>query len=199
MPWEKQFDKNEVLCRAERAFWSGGYEATSMADLLEQMGIQKGSFYATFGSKRRILLDALEAYIRNRFTAFGALTKEKSPCAALERHLRQLADEAAGPAGNWGCFVVNTALELAPRDEEVRALVQRTFDAHVKLYCTLLDAAKAKGEVNADLDSPQTAWGLHALVLGMRVLSRASMPRAAIYAVRDQALGLLGKKPVDPA
>ena len=51
MPSTKQFDVEEALDRAVDTFWEHGYQATSMCTLLAEMGIQKGSFYATFSSK----------------------------------------------------------------------------------------------------------------------------------------------------
>lgn len=48
MPSTKRFDVDEALDRAMETFWEHGYKATSMCTLLDGMGIQKGSFYATF-------------------------------------------------------------------------------------------------------------------------------------------------------
>ncbi len=47
MPWEKQFDTDEALAKAMHAFWARGYEATSMQDLVDCMGVNRGSLYAT--------------------------------------------------------------------------------------------------------------------------------------------------------
>ncbi len=67
MPSQKQFDVDEALGLALEEFWRQGYRATSMADLLGCMGIQKGSFYATFGSKHEIFVDALSRCTLRRF------------------------------------------------------------------------------------------------------------------------------------
>ena len=166
-----------------------------MAELLEQMGIQKGSFYATFGSKHDVLMDALKSYVKDRFAEFDALHRNPSPRAALEQHLREVAAGAPTPEGRRGCFVVNAAIELAPRDEEVKGVAQRVMREHEEHYFRLLEAARQKGEVAADLDPRQTARGLLAMVLGIRVLSRASSPRSVIEGVRDGALALLGGHP----
>ena len=58
----KQFDRYEVLDRAMAAFWTRGYEATSIDDLVEATGINRGSLYGTFGDKRRLFLMALDRY-----------------------------------------------------------------------------------------------------------------------------------------
>ena len=62
MPWEKQFDSDKALTDAMNIFWSRGYESTSMQDLVDSMGINRGSLYATFGSKRSLFLQALRHY-----------------------------------------------------------------------------------------------------------------------------------------
>lgn len=194
MPWEKQFDRDEVLGKATRAFWSGGYEGTPMADLLDQMGIQKGSFYATFGSKRQVYLDVLERYVQDRYGGAGAMADADSPLAELGKHVRRIADDALSDDGPMGCLVANAAVEVAPKDPEVKAFVRRTFDGHSTLYRKVLDAAKAKGELPAGFDSLGVARTLLALVLGIRVLSRAGLGRAVIHAVRDRALELIRGK-----
>ena len=62
MPWEKQFDSDAVLDKAMQAFWARGYEATSMQDLVDCMGINRGSLYATFGDKHSLFIQALRRY-----------------------------------------------------------------------------------------------------------------------------------------
>lgn len=198
MPWEKQFNKEEALERAGQAFWAGGYEATCMTSLLESMGIQKGSFYATFGSKRQVLLDSLEAYIRTWQAQSRGFAQELSPRAALERQLANHAAEARGENRKMGCYVVNMALELAPHDEEVRRLVATAFSDHEEHYTELLKAGQSRGEISPELDARATARALLALVLGLRVLSRSAAPHGVIDSVLQQALALLGPAPASP-
>ena len=60
MPWQKNYDETEVLEKATRAFWTHGYEATSMGDLVKATGINRGSMYAAFPSKRDLFLQVLK-------------------------------------------------------------------------------------------------------------------------------------------
>ena len=191
MPWEKQFDRDDALKRAGRLFWKRGYEKSSMAALLKAMGIQKGSFYATFGSKHQILMEALDEYIGTRFGSFRARDDE-SPLQALRRHLDEVVEESIGERRSAGCFLVNSALELAPHDRQVREVVTKTLEAHAKFYESLLDDAKSQGELPKRYDAARHAQALLALVLGMRVMARGGLAAGSIRAVRAQADELLG-------
>lgn len=191
MPWEKQFDRDEALKRAEHAFWAGGYETTSMEELLRAMGIQKGSFYATFNSKHAALLETLQRYVLERFSDFNTLARQHPPLEALEKHFDAVVEESSGKLGRRGCFLVNAALELAPRDRAVWQLVRNTLESHQGFYRKLLSSAQAQGALPKDYDVEQAAAALLGMVLSMRVLARAGMPLASIRALRDQALAIV--------
>jgi TetR/AcrR family transcriptional regulator, transcriptional repressor for nem operon len=195
MPWEKQFNRDEALKRAVRLFWKAGYESSSMAMLLKAMGIQKGSFYATFRSKHDILMEALDHYVITRFAGFRAHLEGLSPLEALRKHLNEVVQESTGTERSAGCFLVNCALELAPRDRQVREVVKTTLEAHAKFYESLLDEAKKRGELPAHYDSAARSQALLGLVLGMRVLARGGLPAEPIRALHQQANELLAVAP----
>ena len=84
MPWEKTFDTDEVLGKAMQAFWARGYEATSIQDLLDTMGLNRGSLYATFGDKRSLFIRALRHYDAvHRRAWVVALAQRGSPREAI--------------------------------------------------------------------------------------------------------------------
>ena len=62
MPRKKEFDVDAVLHKAMTAFWTRGYEATSLNDLLDCMQIQRASLYNAFGDKRTLFLETLRRY-----------------------------------------------------------------------------------------------------------------------------------------
>ncbi|MGI9462875.1 MAG: TetR/AcrR family transcriptional regulator, partial [Aestuariivirgaceae bacterium] len=84
MPWEKKFENEVVLEKAMHAFWARGYEATSIQDLIECMGINRGSIYATFRDKRNLFVKALEHYeTRYRRVMLADLRCRPSPREAI--------------------------------------------------------------------------------------------------------------------
>lgn len=193
MPWEKQFDRTEALQRATRVLWKIGYEHSSMSVLLKGMGIQKGSFYATFKSKHRLLIEALQLYIAQRFESFQHLAARMPPLAALRRHLDEVVQESIGQERHMGCFLVNCATEIAPRDRVVRDIVDKTLRAHAGFYQSLLEQAKQEGTLPANFDAAARATALLGLVLGMRVLARGGASADTIRAIRQQAETLLAE------
>ena len=191
MPWEKQFDIEATLEKAGEAFWARGYEATSLRDLLEAMGIQKGSFYNTYGSKHEIYLKALEQYTNARLEEFKTLTSERGALESLKVLFDALVEDCLSPTGHRGCMVINCALEVAHEDEEARAIVQRSIGRHEGLMRDLIEAGQQAGEIGLHLDAAATAKAMMAIVMGMRVYSRSGSDPSAVHVLAEQAMALV--------
>lgn len=71
----RAFDRDVALHQAMKLFWIRGYEATSIADLTEAMGVGSTSLYAAFGSKDELYAEALNFY----YTTYGGARVETLP------------------------------------------------------------------------------------------------------------------------
>ncbi len=192
MPWEKQFDVEQALDRAVETFWSRGYEATSMQQLLDSMGLNRGSFYDTYGGKREVLLQALRRYGETVMRpAFADACRTTSPRAAVEGVFAWLLAEAQGEQGRRGCFYANCALELSAGDEEVAEIVRAGFDETETFFRSSIEQAQTIGEISGDVDPAAAASVLLGLVLGLRVLARGGARRERLEAIVRQASALL--------
>ncbi len=192
MPREKTFNVDVALQKAGETFWSHGYDATSMRDLLGAMGIQKGSFYDTFGSKRSVYIRSLEQYVDTRFAHFfGEMIQGQGPMESLRTLTEVVYEECIGTAGHRGCMLINCALELAHSDTGAQRIVQRALEFHEQSYADLIIAGQQAGEISGELDAMATAKAMLAIVIGMRVVSRAGASRATLRTLADQILLLL--------
>ena len=83
MARRKEFDRDEALHKAMEVFWSRGYEATSVGDLVEHMGINRQSLYDTFGDKHSLYLAALDRYreVEGR-KLFELLSVQEDACSS---------------------------------------------------------------------------------------------------------------------
>ncbi|WP_217554129.1 TetR/AcrR family transcriptional regulator [Streptomyces sp. GbtcB6] len=189
----KEFDPDAALLSAMELFWRRGYEATSMADLVEHLGIGRASLYATFGSKHDLYLKALDRYRQDRLPPLlRALTRPGPVLPAVRALVRQYAGEsAADDLRLRGCLVTNTAAELAPHDPAAARIVERDWDRVETVLHTALDRARAQGELPADRDPLALARTLLVLLQGLRLVGKASTDPARVRDAAEQALRLL--------
>ncbi|MFF5564253.1 TetR/AcrR family transcriptional regulator [Streptomyces sp. NPDC012623] len=189
----KEFDPDAALRAALELFWERGYEATSMADLVERLGVGRASLYATFGNKHELYLKALDRYNESRD---GELLRELSPPGPTLPAVRAVVRRFAAEAGTGehrlnGCFVTNTAAELAARDPAAARRVEASWDHLETLLHSALLRARAQGELRTDRDPRALARMLLVLMQGLRVTGKASSDPARVREAADQALALL--------
>jgi len=192
MPWEKQFDPEAALAKAMQTFWARGYDATSMADLVEEMGVNRGSLYATFGDKHSLFIRALRRYDavhRQAWTA--ALSERNAPREAILAAFEDAIAATVDGGSRDGCLLVNTALELSPHDEEVAAIVAEAMTGMETFFRTMIERGQSAGDIPADIPPGRTASALLSLFIGLRVLSRSRPEAPLLRAVADQAAAML--------
>lgn len=192
MPWKKQFDVDQAREKAKDLFWAKGYEATSMDDLLECMGINRGSFYATFQGKRELYTDVLRRYDReNRSGALGRLRDQFSPRQRILALFEGVRQEARGKLGTRGCFLANATMELAASDRVVGKLVRTAYVEIEEFFHNSIVEGQAAGEIHGKIDSRKTARTLLGLLLGMRVLARSGAEDPILAAIAGQVEDLI--------
>ena len=191
MPRSKQFEPEQALSSAMSAFWRHGYDATSMEDLMDCMGIGRASIYNAFGNKRALFLSALEYYVCNGGALQGVRLPD-SPRLAIMTAFRTIVERAVTGESCDGCLVVNTALELAPHDDEIAQIVNGIFVQQEALFRTFLERAMACGEVPQTLDPSRTAQALLALSIAVLVLARSRPDEPLLRSIEHQVEALLG-------
>lgn len=192
MPWKKNFDVDVARDKAKALFWSKGYEATSMQDLLGGMDINRGSFYATFGSKQSLYHDVLQRYDQqHRCSVLSRLKSEYAPREAILTLFEAVRKEAAGAKGTRGCFLANATMELAASDKSVSKIVRDAFIQTEAFFKEMIEAGQAEGSIRSDADSEVVARSLLGLLLGMRVLARGGSPAPVLESIVQQVKELL--------
>jgi TetR/AcrR family transcriptional repressor of nem operon len=189
----REFELEEAVRKAKEVFWDRGYHDTSLPDLLDGMGLSRGSFYKAFGDKKGIFLRALDAYIDDALREVGeVLSAEGSDLSAIRNALLRNADQSFGVEGLRGCFVVLTATEMLPGDEEVSGRVASLFQRLQDLYARAIIRAQSVGEVDPGHDARTLARFLVCQIQGMRVLGKAGADRDDMRAMIELALQPLG-------
>ena len=180
----REFDTEEAIESAMGVFWSSGYHATSLPELLEATNLSRGSLYAAFGDKHGLFLRALDRYIADSLTRLDAeLDPRKDALEGLRACLARYVERTSGVAGKRGCLVVATAMELASHDTEVEQRIRRFFKAMETRLTAALARAKSEGRLADGVEPATVARLLLCLLEGMRVVSKTSSDRSASQAV----------------
>ncbi|MCW5734459.1 MAG: TetR/AcrR family transcriptional regulator [Enhydrobacter sp.] len=191
----KAFDEDRVLDQAVDCFWARGYEATSVRDLAEAMGIGGASLYNTYGDKRALFTRSLERYAnRSMRERIARLESENRPKEAIEAFLAEIIDRSIGDPDRKGCMLVNSALDVAPHDAAIGKVVAGYLDEIRAFFRRNIEAARKANQVPRSLDPEATSGHLLGVLLGIRVLARTGARRRLLESVAQPALDLLGGK-----
>lgn len=165
----REFDMEEVLEQAKEAFWANGYEATSMADLMQAMGLNKGSIYQAFGDKHSLFIKTLQSYTNQVYGQFKEVfAGAETPYRGMEALLTEvLVEFAAGQRQRKGCFSTNTLVELAPHDEEVKSVLTHQKRRIEKLLAEEIRQGQQDGDFRSDIDAEDLAVAANVLISGI--------------------------------
>ena len=184
----RSFDVEAAVERAMGVFWSRGYHATALPDLLRATKLSRGSLYAAFGDKHSLFLRALDCYIADAVTRLDIeLDPRKEPVDSLRAYLTGYVDRTSGAHGRRGCLVIATTMELAGRDADVNHRIASFFKIMEARVADALSRAKAAGKLADGVDPANAARIIVCFVEGLRVISKTA-PRGAITQAAADAL-----------
>jgi TetR/AcrR family transcriptional repressor of nem operon len=194
MPRPAKYDRTTMLDRALDLFWTKGYEATSVHDLLAGLDIHRGTLYDSFGDKHSLFMEVLAHYQQNVGTKLlHVLAQPGSKKQAIHRLFQMLIDNVGTANGRRGCLLTNTAMELAQCDAQVATAVDQYQGLLLEAFRLALAEAQAAGEI-----PPRTPEQLQVLaqyllsnLQGLRVLARTNATVAELHQVAHIALKAL--------
>ena len=192
MPWEKSFDLDEAVDQSISVFMAKGYEATSLSDLLTAIGINKGSFYNAFGSKKKLFTQSLLKYDNEQRKAMlDELSQMQDPLKAIGSLFDALIEQSVTRDCKKGCLMVNTALDLPNHDAATEKLVKHSMSEMEVFFRQQIELGHKQESIAKSVSASETAKGLVTLVVGLRVLARGVFDEESLRVIKSQAMHLL--------
>ena len=168
------------------AFWTNGYEATSMADLCACTGLHKGSLYQAFGDKHKLFMDALRHYADTEFRDVAAVMfQSDSPLENIRAAVRKICDDAGS---DKGCLMINTLVELAPHDEDVRKTLRGFAEQRIRVITELVAKAQQAGEIKSTLAPEKLARQLMMTLAGAATMVKGFLEPGEVGEVMQDLL-----------
>jgi AcrR family transcriptional regulator len=195
----RAFDRDAALAQAMRLFWIKGYEATSIADLTEVLGVGPTSLYAAFGSKDELYAEVIRLYSASY--EHLVLGRFRQAATARDAALAYLRDSAAAVTGAdrdlpRGCMVTLGSIG-SDGHAELRDLMRAARGSVFDVLKARFEEAVSVGELPRSVDVIELARFVQTVQGGMAIRARDGAERAELEAVADIAMagwdGLVSK------
>lgn len=178
MPRPKSFDPDTVLTKAMGVFWEKGFDAASISDLTEAMGINRFSLYDTFGDKHELYLKSLDAYDRSVTIPFIAKIESIGSIDELEAYFMSMIEHQHSGKGGLCCMMQKAAMTNTTGD---RGTLDRVECARKRIhgaFCTALETIQKAGELKLGIEVSQAAWLIKITFAGLATQSTCPVPKA---------------------
>lgn len=184
------FDTEAAVERAMGVFWSRGYHATALPDLLRATRLSRGSLYAAFGDKHSLFLRALDRYIVDALARMDIeLGPGRDPVDGLRAYVAGYVDRTSGAQGRRGCLLVATSMELGGRDAEVGRRIANFFKAMEGRLTDAFSRVGKAGRLADGVEPSSAARVLTCFVEGLRVVGKPGKTPITSQATADVLLG----------
>ncbi|HZR23673.1 MAG TPA: TetR/AcrR family transcriptional regulator [Vicinamibacterales bacterium] len=193
MPAAIAFDYARAVDRATQLFWKRGYSNASLRELLRVMGIGEGSFYNTFGSKRRLYLACLQHY--NDTVSRRRLDALQSPASVrvgVRAFFKTVLDELDDPKTPSVCLLAGSLSVDVLRERELARMVLSDMQEFSAAFQDRLEAAKRAGELPKRFDAAVAAHVLVTFLQGLFRVIRTLHDRTEVERQIDLLLAGLG-------
>jgi len=192
MARHKEFEREEALQKAMEVFWSRGYGAASIQELVEHMGINRQSLYDTFGDKHALYLQALDRYGEVEARRILEFLDRPGP---VKKTLRQLftgvVEGSLKKGQRRGCFMGNAMSELAGRCKETAARTCNNMAAAEEAFYRALLRGQQEGELKAVREPRAVARFLYCNLQGLVLMGKATQDRKTLEDVVNVTLSVL--------
>lgn len=178
----RSFDRDVALDSAVRLFWQRGFEATSVRDLTEHLGIGAPSLYHAFGAKHDLYFAALDRYARDDGGFVDrALSEEPTARAAALRLLREGPERYTRAGLPTGCLIAIG--DAGTGDPAVRAHAAAVRAAKVAALSARIRADRSAGRLPPEVDAAALAQFTFSTLNGLAQAARDGVGRPRLRRV----------------
>ncbi len=151
----REFDRDKAIEIAMNTFWEKGFESTSLADLRQVLNLSAASFYAAFGSKKKLYEECLAKYTETCGQVTSYLNDPLiSPREAMLNMLSRTVFVQTSSDSPAGCMAVLSGLNCCDENKEIEHLTaevrKRTRDAIQQCVIRGIESGELAKDTNID-------------------------------------------------
>ena len=183
----REFDVDEALIAALGVFWRKGYDAASLTDLTEAMGITRPSLYAAFGNKEALFRQALDLYEREKLAYVRRALEAPTARGVAERLLRGSIETITSP-GCRGCLGVIASVNCGSIDSPIREEVLTRAQSARLAMVERMQRAIDEGDFASSVDAETITLYLTTVMQGLSVQASSGASPAQLQQVAEATL-----------
>ncbi len=142
--------RSSIIDTAQRLFYSRGYESTSVAAIIDSVGIAKGTFYHHFDSKESLLEEMVQEQLAVLEPILTAVADDDTR-PALDRLGEFFGTITQWKADNRRLMIEAVRMLYHPDNLRLRHTIQRGYR---ELFGSLISRIVAQGHAEGSLDCP---------------------------------------------
>ncbi|MCU0439903.1 MAG: TetR/AcrR family transcriptional regulator [Raineya sp.] len=172
MPRNKEFNQDEVLDKAIQLFWEKGYNACSMQDVVDGLGLSRSSIYDTFTDKKNLFLQSLKKYQEDYTSIVINMLNNSSD---IRKTLEDIFDNIVQDVEKCllkGCFMTNSTIELAHTDEEISQIINGNKQQIELALEKALQKGQDSGQISQKNNPKVLSKYLYSNLAGLRVIAK---------------------------
>ena len=179
---EKTRDK--IIRKAAAVFNQHGYSGTSLSELMEETGLEKGGIYRHFETKEDLAVAAFDyAWSEIKQRRLAILDEIPTPLGKLRGMIDNFAAKPSAVPG--GCALMNTAIDSDDGNPVLRAHAREALREWLGYLEGLVQQAIKEGEISSKASPESIASIIIATLEGSLMMSRLTSDRTAIAHARE--------------
>lgn len=185
--------RERIIAKAAELFNQHGLEGTSMADLMEATGLEKGGIYRHFPSKEAVAAEAFdyawEEAFQERVRDLGSIPGSVD---RLKHIIANFVERRSSVPG--GCPLLNTAVEADDGNPVLRERARQALGKWQNLLVLVINEGIERREIRSGVDPKRLATVIISSLEGALMISRLERHRDALLAVRSHLDRYLDKE-----
>ena len=183
--------RRDIVEKAAPLFNQKGFEGTSLADLMQATGLQKGGIYRHFSGKKELAAEAFdyawEKAVRGRLDGVA----DVPDCVdRLKKTIDNFVERRAGLVPG-GCPLMNTAVEADDGNPVLREKARAALNEWRSVIAEIVRDGQRGRELHKDVDPVAVATIVISSLEGAIMFSRLEKTREALFTVGKHLDGYL--------
>jgi len=188
----RKLDREEIIDKALAVFRAQGVAGTSLDEVLEAIGIGRGSFYNDFDNKEHLYRETLKLSDQRMMEEGpGELSGPNNGLEAVRAFFDGLVAKITHGRNPLTCYFMNSVLERAGGDRFTNRAATAAFERILDGLDTAIRQGQARGEIRTDIPAEELALTYLATGYGLQVMAKARFKSERIERSANGAMALL--------